>query len=102
VAERHAERLIGSIRRECLDHVIVWNARGLRRILNAYVAYYQRSRTHLSLDKDSPVPRETAASVGHVVGIPQVGGLHHRYNAEQRRTNPRQRTESQNRPALSP
>jgi putative transposase len=76
----YAERLIGSIRRECLDHVIVWNARGLRRVMNSYVAYYQRSRTHLALDKDSPVPRETAApSNGRVVAIPQVGGLHHRY-----------------------
>ncbi len=76
----YAERLIGSIRRECLDQVIVWNARGLRRVLNAYVAYYHRSRTHLSLDRDSPVPRETAApSAGRVVAIPQVGGLHHRY-----------------------
>jgi len=56
----YAERLIGSIRRECLDHVIVWNKRGLRRVLQAYVAYYQRSRTHLSLDKDSPVPRAVA------------------------------------------
>jgi putative transposase len=76
----YAERLIGSIRRECLDHVIVWSTRGLQRILNAYVAYYHRSRTHLSLDKDSPVPRKTAAaSEGRVVSIPQVGGLHHRY-----------------------
>jgi hypothetical protein len=76
----YAERLIGSIRRECLDHVIVWNKRGLRRVLQAYVAYYQRSRTHLSLDKDSPVPRATAPpSAGCVVAIPQVGGLHHRY-----------------------
>jgi transposase InsO family protein len=75
----YAERLIGSIRRECLDHVIVWNERGLQRVLQAYVAYYQRSRTHLSLDKDSPVPRETAPSEGRVVAIPQVGGLHHRY-----------------------
>ena len=76
----YAERLIGSIRRECLDHVIVWNKGGLRRVLQAYVAYYQRSRTHLSLDKDSPVPRETAPpSAGCLVAIPQVGGLHHRY-----------------------
>jgi transposase InsO family protein len=76
----YAERLIGSIRRECLDHVIVWNKRGLRRVLQAYVAYYQRSRTHLSLDKDSPVPRAVAPpSAGCVVAIPQVGGLHHRY-----------------------
>jgi putative transposase len=75
----YAERLIGSIRRECLDHVIVWNERGLQRVLKAYVAYYQRSRTHLSLDKDSPVPRKTAPTEGCVVAIPQVGGLHHRY-----------------------
>jgi len=76
----YAERLIGSIRRECLDHVIVWNTRGLRRVLQAYVEYYQRSRTHLSLDKDSPVPRAVAPpSAGCVVAIPQVGGLHHRY-----------------------
>jgi transposase InsO family protein len=76
----YAERLIGSIRRECLDHVIVWNARGLRRVLNAYVAYYQQSRTHLSLEKDAPIPRPIVArGDGRIVAIPQVGGLHHRY-----------------------
>jgi putative transposase len=76
----YAERLIGSIRRECLDHVIVWNARGLRRVLNAYVAYYQQSRTHLSLEKDTPIPRPIVArGAGRIVAIPQVGGLHHRY-----------------------
>jgi putative transposase len=76
----YAERLIGSIRRECLDHVIVWNARGLRRVLNAYVEYHQQSRTHLSLDKDAPIPRPIRAhGDGRVVAIPQVGGLHHRY-----------------------
>ena len=51
------ERLIGWIRRECLDHVIVLNAAGLQRVITAYVAYYTRARTHLSLDKDSPSPR---------------------------------------------
>ena len=51
------ERLVGSIRRECLDHVIVWNERSLRRTLHNYFAYYQRSRTHLSLGKDAPEPR---------------------------------------------
>jgi putative transposase len=52
-----AERLVGSIRRECLDHVIVWNERSLRRTLQSYFAYYQRSRTHLALGKDAPEPR---------------------------------------------
>jgi len=75
-----AERLVGSIRRECLDHVIVWNERSLRRTLHNYFAYYQRSRTHLSLDKDSPEPRAVEPPErGCVVAIPQVGGLHHRY-----------------------
>ena len=76
----YAERFIGSVRRECLDHVIVLNASGLRRVLNAYVTYYERSRTHLSLDKDAPMPRPVALhSEGRVVAIPQVGGLHYRY-----------------------
>ena len=76
----YAERLIGSIRRECLDHVIVANARGLRCILRAYVEYYQRSRTHLSLDKDAPVSRPVAPGTdGAIVAIPHLGGLHHRY-----------------------
>jgi transposase InsO family protein len=76
----YAERVIGSIRRECLDHVIVLNDIGLTRILTRYLAYYHRSRTHLSLAKDSPQPRPIAPStLGPVVVIPQVGGLHHRY-----------------------
>ena len=76
----YVERLIGSIRRECLDHVIVWNERGLRRVLTAYVAYYSNSRTHLSLDKDAPTSRQVASPAdGDIVAIPQVGGLHHRY-----------------------
>jgi transposase InsO family protein len=76
----YVERLIGSIRRECLDHVIVWNLRGLRRVLNGYVAYYLRSRTHLSLDKDAPITRRVASRTdGTIVTIPHLGGLHHHY-----------------------
>ena len=75
-----AERLIGSIRRECLDHVIVLNRRHLRRILKNYWAYYHRSRTHLGLDKESPVERDVQGpELGKVVEFPEVGGLHHRY-----------------------
>jgi len=74
------ERLVGSVRRECLDQVIVWNERSLRRTLQSYFAYYQRSRTHLALGKDSPEPRAVEPPErGCVVAIPQVGGLHHRY-----------------------
>jgi putative transposase len=77
----YAERLIGSIRRECLDHVIVVNETGLVRVLSRYLAYYHHSRTHLSLAKDSPHPRPIAPPpFGRVVAIPQVGGLHHRYD----------------------
>jgi|SRR5439155_22424473 len=72
------ERVIGSIRRECLDHVIVLDEKGLRRVLASYFSYYHRSRLHLSLDKDSPDPRPVQ-SVGRIVAIPEVGGLHHRY-----------------------
>jgi len=76
----YVERVIGSIRRECLDHVIVLNAMSLRRILASYFAYYHRSRTHLSLRKDSPEPRPIQPrAMGPVVAVPQVGGLHHRY-----------------------
>ncbi|MCH7994907.1 MAG: transposase [Planctomycetes bacterium] len=74
------ERLIGSIRRECLDHVIILNERHLRRILRSYFEYYHHSRTHLSLERNSPVPREIEPPQdGRVIAIPQVGGLHHRY-----------------------
>jgi putative transposase len=76
----YAERVIGSIRRECLDHIIVANARGLRLALRAYVEYYLKSRTHLSLDKDPPVSRLVATPTdGAIVAIPHLGGLHHRY-----------------------
>jgi transposase InsO family protein len=74
----YAERLIGSIRRECNDHIIVANERGLRRVLTAYVEYYLKARTHLSLNKDSPVSRPVAPPTGGtIVGIPHLGGLHH-------------------------
>ena len=76
----YGERLIGSIRRECLDHVVVLSAAGLRRVLTDYIEYYLRSRTHLSLDKDAPVSRLVASPPdGSIVAIPQVGGLYHRY-----------------------
>jgi transposase InsO family protein len=77
----YAERVIGSIRRECLDHVIVVNETGLPCVLSRYLAYHHQSRTHLSLAKDSPEPRPSArTAIGPVVAIPQVGGLHHRYD----------------------
>ena len=80
-ANAYVERFIGSIRRECLDHVIVVNAAGLRRVMKDYVAYYMRSRTHLSLDKDSPTPRPIMPpAAGRIVAVPEVNGLHHRYD----------------------
>jgi len=76
----YVERVIGSIRRECLDHIIVFQESSLRRTLNSYFDYYHRSRTHLSLGKDSPEPRPIQPpKMGSVVAVPQVGGLHHRY-----------------------
>ncbi len=76
----YVERLIGSIRRECLNHFIVLNERHLRRILSSYFTYYRESRTHLSLDRNSPIPRDVEPPErGRVIAIPQVGGLHHRY-----------------------
>ena len=61
-------------------HVIVLSATGLQRLMRLYCAYYEQSRTHLSLNKNAPIPRRTAmSSEGRVVAIPQVGGLHHRY-----------------------
>jgi putative transposase len=75
-----AERLIGSIRRECLNHVLVLGERHLHRILSRYFSYYHQARTHLALDKDAPDTRpiELPAS-GRIVQLPEVGGLHHRY-----------------------
>jgi putative transposase len=76
----YVERVIGSIRRECLDHVIAFDEGSLRRTLNSYFDYYHRSRTHLSLGNDSPEPQTIQPlEMGSVVALPQVGGLHHRY-----------------------
>ena len=77
----YVERVIGSIRRECLDHVIVLSVAGLQRVLADYVEYYMNTRTHLSLGKDAPASRPvTPLSAGRIVEIPQVNGLHHRYD----------------------
>jgi transposase InsO family protein len=76
----YVERVIGSIRRECLDHVIVISEAHLLRILKSYVRYYNKSRPHLSLQGNAPVPRKhEPPSRGRVIAIPQVGGLHHLY-----------------------
>ena len=76
----YAERVIGSIRRECLDHVIVLGAQHLRRILTSYLDYYHEARTHLSLQKDAPTSRRVQPlAEGRVVSFPEVGGLHYRY-----------------------
>jgi putative transposase len=76
----YAERLVGSVRRECPNHMIVLGEKHLRRILTAYFSYYHKSRTHLSLGKDAPEPRAIhTPSIGNIVEIPEVGGLHHRY-----------------------
>ena len=74
----HIERLIGSIRRECLDRVVVLDESHLRRTLRAYADYYNRVRTHLALDKDAPLGRR-AQAIGSLAAIPLLGGLHHEY-----------------------
>jgi transposase InsO family protein len=73
-----AERLIGSIRRECLDHIIVFGETHLRRILRSYARYYNEARTHLSLNKDTPMSR-AAETAGRIICHPILGGLHHQY-----------------------
>jgi transposase InsO family protein len=76
----YAERVIGSIRREYTNHIIVLSEAHLRRMLKSYVNYYNASRPHMSLDGDAPFSRAVEPpSRGRVVAIPQVGGLHHRY-----------------------
>src|SRR5216684_3061866 len=76
----YVERLVGSIRRECLDRVIVFNVRQLRRILESYFQYYHNLRPHRSLDHDSPVPRPVQLpDYGKIIELPLVGGLHHHY-----------------------
>ena len=74
----HCERLIGSIRRECLDHLIIMNESHLRRILQSYFRYYNTQRTHLGINKDSPEPREVQAD-GEIERVALVNGLHHYY-----------------------
>jgi len=74
----YVERLIGSIRRECTDHLIVFNAEHLRRILARYASYYNETRTHVSLGKDAPYGR-AVERMGDIVAYPILGGLHHRY-----------------------
>ena len=73
----YVERLIGTIRRECLDHMIVFGQAHLRRILDKFAAYYNESRIHRSLDKDAPFHR--AERVGAITSQPILGGLHHQY-----------------------
>ena len=76
----YVERVIGTIRQECLDHVIVFNDASLYRHVKSFLAYYHESRTHLSLAKDTPEPRPVQPpELGRIVAIPQVGGLHNRY-----------------------
>jgi transposase InsO family protein len=76
----YAERFIGSLRLECLDHVLVLNEQHCRNVLSGYARYYNRSRTHLALAKDAPEPRAVQRSeLGQVIAVPEVGGLHHRY-----------------------
>jgi putative transposase len=74
----YAERLIGSIRRECLNHFVILSAGHLKRTLTAYLSYYHRTRTHLGLDKQCPVERPVM-ECGAIVAKPELGGLHHRY-----------------------
>jgi putative transposase len=76
----YMERLIGTLRRECLDHVVVLNETHLRRLLSGYLIYYHGARTHLSLEKDAPEPRAVERlDDSRIVETPMVGGLHHRY-----------------------
>ena len=74
----HVERLIGTIRRECLDHVLIMGARHLRQVLASYAIYYNQARTHLALQKDVPL-RRAIQRRGHIVAIPILSGLHHKY-----------------------
>jgi transposase InsO family protein len=74
----HAERLIGSIRRECTDHIVIFGERHLRNVLLSYMSYYNGTRTHLSLNKDAPISR-AAESAGRIICRPILGGLHHQY-----------------------
>ena len=77
------ERIIGSIRRECLDHVIICNAQHLRRVLGDYFDYFHRHRTHRALNQDCPYPRPTEPPErGNIIALPLLAGLHHRYSRQ--------------------
>jgi transposase InsO family protein len=79
----YVERLIGSMRRDCLDHIIILHTRHLKRVLSNYFSYYHVWRTHLSLNMDCPQTRPVARpEVGNVIAIPEVGGLHHHYERQ--------------------
>jgi hypothetical protein len=78
VAKCVCRRLIGSIRRECIDHVVVFGERHLRHVLLSYMSYYNSTRTHLSLNKDAPMSR-AAETAGRIICHPILGGLHHQY-----------------------
>lgn len=73
-----AERVIGSIRRECTDHMIAFGESHLRRLVNEYVGYYNEGRAHMALDGNSPIAREIQ-TIGEITATPYLGGLHHRY-----------------------
>jgi len=76
----YVERVIGSIRRECLNHIIIFDERHLRGVLSSYFQYYHQTRTHLSLDKDCPDTRPVhRPAAGKIIALPEVGELHHRY-----------------------
>ncbi len=77
----YIERVMGTKRPEYLEHVMVWNEESLRRQIRSFVAYYHQARTHLSLAKDTPEARRVqGVDEGQILAIPQVGGLHHRYD----------------------
>jgi len=73
-----AERFIGTLRRECLDHMLIFGEPHLRRTISAYAAYYNQTRTHLALQKDAPLQRP-AQRFGQIAAVPVLGGLHHQY-----------------------
>src|SRR5260370_25051156 len=73
-----SERVRGSVRRGCLDHVVVFGERHLRHLLNSYQKYYNEARTHLSLHKDAPIPR-AVQTIGRTLAVPVLCGLHHQY-----------------------
>ena len=74
----HVERLIGTVRRECLDRMLIFGEAHLRQILTSYASYYNESRTHLSLHKDAPRGR-AVQRYGNIAATPVLSGLHHRY-----------------------